>query len=327
MLLLSKNDIKKIVNMQDMIEASKQLFSLLSLEKIDSPLRTIIGNGAGGSFLTMPSFCGDMGVAAVKVVDVFPENSRKELKTIYAQVMLMDGETGQFLSLLDGTYITQLRTGAATGAALDLLAKKDCHKGALIGTGAQAETQLEAMITVRVLEEVSVYSPNFERCMSFVERMRAEHPTFRGTIIPAVNVKECVCDADIIVTVTTSSEPVFDGHLVKPGATVSGVGTYEPNKHELDSALLSRASRIFCDSVDAVLNESGDILIPLHEGIISLEDISGSIGDVINKTVPGRKNDEEIIVFETVGIAAQDLAAAKLIYEKAKTANVGINWG
>ena len=150
---------------------------------------------------------------------------------------------------------------------------------------------------------------------------------YGAKIIPAKDSDDCIEDADLIITVTPSAKPVFDGTKVKAGATISCVGTYEPHKHELDPAVLPRASKIICDSKEAALSETGDLLIPIAEGIITEEDVLGSLGDVINGKIKGRENDEEIIVYETVGVAAQDLVAAKVIYDKAVEAGKGLRWG
>ena len=145
--------------------------------------------------------------------------------------------------------------------------------------------------------------------------------------LPAASSDECIEDADLIITVTPSPKPVFDGTKVKAGATISCVGTYEPHKHEMDPAILPRASKIICDSKEAALSETGDLLIPIADGIITEDDIQGSLGDVINGKIKGRENDDEIIVYETVGVAAQDLVAAKVIYDKAVEAGKGLVWG
>ena len=156
--------------------------------------------------------------------------------------------------------------------------------------------------------------------------MHEELASYGAKITAAESSDESIDDADLIITTTTSAVPVFDGTKVKAGATISAVGTYEPHKHELDPAVLPRASKIICDSVDAVLSESGDLLIPLADGTITRDAIKGSLGDVINGTIPGRENDDEIIVYETVGVAAQDLVTAKVIYDRAVEAGVGQVW-
>lgn len=315
MLYFSENDIRSRVTMSDVIEAVKKAFSMAEKGEINTPLRTVIP-AKNGSLLFMPACSEAINMAVLKTVGVFPANAAEGRSTTPAEVQLIDAATGYTLAMMDGTYVTRQRTGAASGAAFEVLGKKNCRKGALIGTGGQAEAQLEAMLTARSLAEVSIFSPNREKCAAFTEKMRAKFADKGVSVLHADSADKCVTDADLIITVTTSETPVFDGSLVKKGATVSCVGTYEPNKHEIDPALVARADKIFCDSVDAVLSESGDLLIPLREGLITAADIRGGLGEVINGTLKGRESEDEIIVFETVGIAAQDLTTAAMIYEK-----------
>ena len=327
MLLLSREDIKKVFTMKDAIETNKECFKIFSEGKSEVPLRTTIqAPNHNGVFLFMPSYVEELDVAGLKVVNIFPENAKENLPTAPAQVLLIDGKTGIVSSILDGTYVTQLRTGASSGAAFDLFAIKDAKIGALIGTGGQAATQLEAMMVVRELDEVRVFDLDPNRRQAFVNRMQEELKCYNTKIVEAVSSDDAIENADIIVTVTPSSKPVFDGTKVKKGATVSCVGAYQHHMQEMDPAILPRASKIYFDSEEAVLSESGDILIPLEEGIITKEDFTGDIGDVLLGKVVGRENDDEIIVYENVGIGVLDLMTARAIYLKAIEAEVGTNW-
>lgn len=328
MLLLSREDIKKVFTIKDAIEADKKAFQYVVEGKCEIPLRTNIqAPKYDGCFLFMPAYLEEMDTASLKIINIFPHNIDNGIPSSPAQVLLIDGKTGLVTAVLDGTYVTQLRTGAASGAAFDVLAKKDCRIGALIGTGGQAPTQLEAMLAARTLQEVRVYDMNPERTKAFAETMQEELKDYGARIVPAASSDEAIDDADLIITVTPSSKPVFDGTKVKAGATISCVGAYQHHMQEMDPAILPRASKIYFDSREAVLSESGDIRIPLEEGIITEKDFTGDLGDVLLGKVVGRENDDEIIVFETVGVAAQDLVAAKEIYEKAVKAGVGITWG
>ncbi|MGY3749609.1 ornithine cyclodeaminase family protein [Vagococcus acidifermentans] len=327
MLLLSRNDIKQVFSMKDAIEADKQAFTLFTQGKSDVPLRTqIVSEKQEGTFLFMPAYVEELDAAALKVVNIFPKNIDKGLPSAPAQVLLIDGETGIVNALLDGTYVTQLRTGAASGVALELFARKDAKEGALIGTGGQAATQLEAMLCTRKLEVVRVYDLNYERTKEFSEKMSEELAHYGTRIIPAASSDEAITGADVIVTVTPSTKPVFDGTKVKEGATVSCVGSYQPDMQEMDPVILERASKIYFDSEEAVLSEAGDILIPLEKGIISKDDFTGDIGEVLLGNLVGRENEQEIIVFKTVGIGTQDLVTAKTIVDKAREQHVGTEW-
>ena len=327
MLLLSREDIKKVFSMQDAIAADKQAFVMVSEGKVAVPLRTSIpAPKYDGTFLFMPAYAEGMDTASLKIINIFPHNIDNGIPSAPAEVLLIDGKTGVVIAVLDGTYVTQLRTGAASGTAFDILAKRDCKIGALIGTGGQAATQLEGMLAARQLEVVRVYDLNFERTEQFAARMEAELKSYGARIIPVKTSDEAIDNADLLITVTPSTKPVFDGTKIKAGATISCVGAYQHHMQEMDPAILPRAAKIFFDSQEAVLSESGDILIPLEQGIITMADLSGDIGRVIKGEVPGRENDEEIIVFETVGVAAQDLVTAKAIYDRAVEQGIGTQW-
>ena len=327
MLLLSREDIKKVFTMKDAIEADKKAFQLVVEGKCDAPLRTNIqAPKHEGCFLFMPAYVEEMDTASLKIINIFPHNIDNGIPSSPAQVLLIDGKTGIVIAVLDGTYVTQLRTGAASGAAFDVLARKDARIGALIGTGGQAATQLEAMLAARDIKEVRVFDLNYDRTKEFADRMQEELASNGAKIVAAKTSDEAVEGADLLITVTPSSKPVFDASKVKEGATISCVGAYQPHMQEMDPAILTRASKIYFDSKEAVLSESGDILIPLEQGTITEEDFTGDLGNVIKGDLVGRENEEEIIVFETVGVATQDLVAARTIYDKAVEAGVGIEW-
>ncbi len=327
MLLLSREDIKKVFTMQDAIEVVKKAFCLVVEGECDTPIRTNIrAKKHDGCFLFMPAYAQELDAATLKVINIFPHNIDHGLPSSPAQVFLIDGKTGIMSAVLDGTYVTQLRTGAATGAAFEVLAKKDCRIGALIGAGGQAAAQLEAMLAVRKLEEVRVYDLKGKRTEAFADKMRNELGGYGARIVAVQSSDAAIEDADLVVTVTPSTKPVFDGTKIKSGATISCVGSYQPHMQEMDPAVLPRASKIYFDSKEAVLEESGDILIPLEKGVITMDDFTGDLGDVLLGKTTGRENDDEIIVFETVGVATQDLVTAKAIYEKAVVAGAGYRW-
>lgn len=327
MLLLSREDIKQVFSMKDAIEADKVAFQLFSEDKTEVPLRTqIVSEKQNGTFLFMPSYAPDLDAAALKIINIFPDNINKGLASAPAQVLLVDGKTGYVNALLDGVTVTQLRTGAASGVAFDVLSRKDAKKGALIGTGGQAATQLEAMICARDLDTVYVFDQNPERTKAFANQMNEELKAYGTQILSAATSDEAISDADLIVTVTPATSPVFDGSKVKAGATVSCVGSYQPHMQEMDPVILERAGKIYFDSEEAVLSEAGDILIPLEDGTITKDDFTGDIGEVLNGKIIGRENEEEIIVFKTVGIGAQDLVTAQKIYERALEKNIGTEW-
>lgn len=327
MLLLKQDDIKKAFSMRDAIEANKIAYRLFSDGKAEVPLRTVIpAPDANGSFVFMPSYAAEMNAAGLKVVNVFSDNPKIGMPTTIGQVMLIDGKTGEVTSLMDGTYVTALRTAAASGAAFDLWAPQDAKIGALIGTGSQAECQLEALLEVRALDEVHVAARNYDKTKAFVEKMSEQFSSYNTKIIAYESTNEAIKDADLITVVTVSETPTFDASYVKAGAVVSGVGSYLPTMQELDPQLFARASKIYFDSYDAVLSESGDLQKPLASGIITEADMTGDIGDYILGKIPGRESEDEIILFKNVGLGILDLIAAAQIYEKASAAGIGLEW-
>lgn len=291
------------------------------------PLRTNIAIPKyEGQILFMPGYVDEMDVIGVKIVSVFPQNMQKGKPTIPATMVLIDGSSGEVCAILDGTYLTQLRTGAASGAATDILARSDAQIGALIGTGGQGAAQLEAMVTARELKEVRVFDVDIIRAQKFVEEMKNEISNC-NTIFKAVSTSDdAIKDADIITTVTTARKPTFNGNLVKAGAHVNAVGSYMPHMQELDPVILNRANKIYFESTEAVLSESGDIIIPLKQGLITKDKFTGELGQVIMGTLKGRESDEEITVFKTVGIATQDVVTARKIYNKAIAQDIGTKW-
>lgn len=324
MLLLNRNDIEKCYSLKDCIAAVSDAFRYFSAGKVDVPLRTqILKQNGKDTFLCMPAFCEDYEAACVKVLNMFPENISHGLPSINAQVLNIDAQTGVVNAILDGNYVTQLRTGSASGVALKYLAKKNCKKGALIGTGGQAATQLEAMLIVRDLDEVTVSDLDFERAQKFAAKMQKDLAQYHTKITAVKTGNEAVQDADVVISVTPSIKPVYDAQFIKQGATICGVGAYQSQMEETPAELVAKADKIYFDSKDAVLAESGDIIIPLNKGLVSNADFTGEIGQVVSGELTGRENDNEIIFFETVGIAAQDLMATKSIYDNAVKQNVG----
>lgn len=325
MLLLNKDDIRSVFTMSDAIETDKECYRLFSEGKFDVPLRAVI-SGSHGNFLFMPAYCEDMSAAGLKIVNIMPGNPAKGLPASVGQVLLIDGETGEVKSLMDGTYVTALRTAAASGAAFDLFGRRDAAVGAVIGTGSQAMCQLEAMLTSRPLKEVRIAARNFGKTKAFAEKAREELGSYGTEIIACEDTNAAVDGADLVTLVTVSQTPVCSAEYFKPGCTISAVGAYTYDMQELDPAVFGKCGKLYFDSVEAVLSESGDILRPLDEGTLSKNQFTGDIGEYLLGSIPGRESEDEIIVFENVGIGALDLMTAAKIYEKAAGAGIGLKW-
>ena len=325
MLLLNKEDIKKVFSIEDAIEADKECYMAFSRGEFEMPQRAVI-SGKDGNYLFMPAYSEKLSAAGLKIVNIMPGNPAIGLPASIGQVLLIDGKTGRVIALMDGTYVTALRTAAASGAAFDIFGRKDAEVGAVIGTGSQAMSQIEAMLTARTLREIRVAARNMEKTLAFAEKAQREFEHHGTEIIAFDDTNAAVDGADLVTLVTTSETPVCSAEFFKPGAVISAVGAYTYDMQELDPAVFSLSPKIYFDSEEAVLSESGDILRPLDEGILSKEQFTGDIGDYLLGRIPGRESDDEIIVFENVGIGALDLYTAKKIYEKAAAAGAGTEW-
>lgn len=324
MLILTKQHIEQVFTMKDAIEADKEALRLYTEGKCEVPLRVNIDiPKQQGQSLFMPAYVEGLDATGVKIVSVFPNNIKQGKPSVPAQMILLDGKTGEVCAIMDGTYLTQLRTGAVQGAATDILARADSKIAVLFGTGGQASGQLEAMLNVRDLEEVRVFDLDYERAKSFAAQMQQQFASFKTRIVAVEDGDAAIVDADIITAVTTSKRPVFNGNLVKKGTHINGVGAYTPQMQELPEIIVQRADKVVFDTTEGVLAEAGDVIIPMDKGIVSKQDFAGELGQVILGQAKGRENDEEITLFKTVGTAVLDVVTAQLIYEKAMQHGVG----
>ena len=324
-IILTEKDMKEIFTMKDAIQASKDALEMYSKGWSQIPLRTNIDiQEEKGQSLYMPGYVAGVGALGVKLVSLYSENNKKGIESISSMMVLKNHETGQVSSIMDGTYLTKLRTGALAGAATDILSRKDSSIFALFGTGGQAESQLEAILNVRHIKEVRVYGRNQEKAQIFVDEMEVKFgEKYKVDILRVESPEEAVIDADIITCVTTATNPVFDGKLVKKGAHINGMGSYTPTMQEIDPYILYNADKILLDTRDGVLRESGDFLIPMAENKFSESDINGELGEVIMGKLPARESDNEISFFKSVGSSVLDLVTAKKIYDKALDMGLG----
>jgi ornithine cyclodeaminase len=324
-LILSKQDMQKILTVKDAISTVKQAYSIYSSGKSIVPQRVNIDIPKyNGQSLFMPGYVEDLDIAGVKIVSVFPKNAEKGIASVLAKMVLINGETGEVCCMMDGTYLTQLRTGAASGAATDLLARTDAENMVLFGTGGQAAAQLESVLEVRNIRNVEVVGLNRDKALEFAKNMQKELESYGANISVCENVDTAVSGADVITVVTTSKKPVFDGRSVKKGTHINGVGSYTPEMQELDEYIVQKAGKVFVDSRDAVLSEAGDLIIPMEKGLIGIDRITGELGEVIAGRLPGRTDMDEITIFKTVGIAVTDIVTANSIYKKALEMGLGM---
>ena len=229
----------------------------------------------------MPGYIKDKNALGMKIIDIYPDNIEKGFVTSPSTMILIDKDNGFVKAILDGTILTRLRTGAVSGAATEVLSNEDARSFLLIGTGGQAGTQLEAVLAVRDIEEAFVFDVNYERAEAFAKEMNEKLKGYGAKILAIKELDEVLGDVDIITTVTTSKKPVFDGNMVKKGAHVNSVGSYTPDMQETPSDLLVRSGKIFTDTKEGVIEEAGDVIIPISEGKISKEKVAHELGDLL----------------------------------------------
>lgn len=318
--IYTADDVQRALPMAEAIEGMKAGYAQLSAGRAQIPLRVPLDVSSDDVTLIMPFLVPDDGGAlGLKLVSVFNSNIAQGLPLIHSVVLAVDPATGKPQALIEGGAVTAIRTGAASGAATDVLARPDATVAAIFGSGVQARRQLEAVCTVRRIERVWVYS--LAGAEAFVAEMAGYGPIPTDVRI-AKTPREAVAEADVICTATTSRTPVFDGHDLKPGAHVNGIGSYTPLMQENDLTTVRRA-RVIVDSFEAVLAEAGDLIIPLNAGDITRDHIAAELGEVIAGIKPGRTSPEQITFFKSVGVAVQDAMAAKIILRNGSIMGLG----
>ncbi|MCX6247616.1 MAG: ornithine cyclodeaminase family protein [Bacteroidetes bacterium] len=318
-LILNKAEVASVLEMKDCMAAVELAFAELSEGTAVLPLRTGITPPDGLS-LYMPAYLKKMEALACKVVTVYKNNPLKHnLPTTIGKVLLQDPATGDVICIMNGGYLTAVRTGAASGVATKYLARKEKNQVAgIAGAGVQAKMQLLAVCEARNISKALVYDVSEAAADAFVAEMSKK----LSLEIIRVKSAEEILGADIICTATSSPTPLFDGNKVREGTHINGIGSHTPGARELDSAIVKR-SKFVGDSREACFKEAGDIMIPLNAGEIPDSHFYAELGAIITGKKPGRVNDREITLFKSNGLAIQDAATALLVYQKAVAAGIG----
>jgi ornithine cyclodeaminase len=326
-LLISHREVARLLPMSECIDVMSTAFLALARGDVLLPLRQVVRLPNSPNLLAlMPAFvaAGRGGRHAeslgAKVISVFPGNDVTPYESHMGVVLLFDTELGRLLAIMDASRITAIRTAAVSGVATRLLASARAGDLALLGAGVQAMTHLDAMRCVRELRRVRVWSRSEERRRAFGQRASAR---LGRKVEVCATAREAVEGADIICTVTSSREPVLEGAWISPGAHINAVGAALPTARELDSEAVRR-SRLFVDRRDSALHEAGDFLLPREEGALGDEHLLGELGEVLAGAIPGRENEADITLFKSLGLAVEDLAAARHIYEKSIAMGTGI---
>jgi alanine dehydrogenase len=322
-LVLNRQDVQQTVTMSQAISAVREAFIELSQKKAVIPMRTQIRvQKTNGISLFMPAYLPGSQSLGAKIVSVFPDNLRKSLPTLHGLVIVLDTETGRPQALMDGTSLTALRTGAASGVATDLLSSRDSSSVAIFGAGTQGRTQLEAVCTVRSIRRAWIYDPNPRAAGLFSEEMGKRGIPFPQEITVATSPHQAAAEAEVICTATTSSSPVFEDGSIKPGVHLNGVGSYTPAMQEIPAQTVLRAN-VFVDSISAVWEEAGDLIIPFQNGLFDRSHVRGEIGELACGQIQGRTSSQDITFFKSVGVAVQDMAVARIILAAAQSRGLG----
>lgn len=317
--IFSGEDVVKALGMREAIDVVRDAFIQLSTQQAVVPVRMNLEmSKEKGRTLIMPVYLQKNRQVGVKVVTLMDENSEQGLPFIHAMLMVMDAGNGKPLALMNGEYLTALRTGAASGLATDLLARKNAEVAAIIGAGVQGRFQLEAICQVRNIKHAFVLNRNFQKAAVFGKEMsdKLSYP------IEASTSTDILKEADIICTATTSQTAVFSHDNLKPGVHINGIGSYKPGMCEVPSETVC-AAKVVVDHRDSCLSEAGDLIQPLQKGLINENHIYAEIGEVAAGLKKGRETDTEITFFKSVGNAVQDLAAASRVIVNAEKLGLG----
>jgi len=324
--ILSNKEIEKAVSMNEAIEAVREAYIDSAEGRACIPKRSIIEipeHHGVTSFL--PSYLARREVLGIKLASVYRNNPNAGLPLVHSVVVLLDGKTGKPMAFMDGRLLTAVKTGAATGVATDVLAKKNSRSLCLIGAGYQAAYQLGAVLEVRPkIEEISVFDFDRQKSKSFIERMQGTTMSgFPVKFISAETPDEAAEEKDIIITVTSSMTPVFDGRYVKEGAHINAVGSFTPDMQELDETIITRADKIVTDNRADALEMAGDLVVPMKKKQISDDIIYAELGEILTGRKPGRESDQEITLFESIGLSSLDMAVATTIYRNSLRYGIG----
>ncbi|MGE5701048.1 MAG: ornithine cyclodeaminase family protein [Clostridia bacterium] len=323
MLVLSASDQQSILTMNEAIDAVSLALQEYSAHRALSPIRTFLPVRKGnGTSIFMPSAVEATDSLGIKFVSVFPDNKAQGKKTIYGIVIIADVMTGEPLAMLEASNLTVLRTGAASGLATKYLAREDAKTLAVIGTGAQARGAVQAVMAVRGIEQIRLYNRNAAKAHAFAAELQ-ELSTEAVEIIVAERPDDAVLGADVVVTATNSLTPVFSEGMIGAGVHVNAIGSFRPTMQELPTDVIVRADKVVVESVEGALDETGDLLIPIEQGLFSPEQIFAEIGEIAAGAKPGRERADERTVFKSVGLAAMDVVVAKAMVDRAKALGVG----
>jgi ornithine cyclodeaminase len=322
--ILTAADQRRALTMSDAMETVARALIEYSAGRTDSPIRTAIPvPGSGGTSLFMPALVEQAEGLGVKFVSVFPHNKELGKQTIYGTVVLADVQTAEPVALLEASYLTALRTGAASGLAANLLARPDTHTVGVIGTGGQAPMQLRGIMAVRPIREVRLFNRHPDKAYRLAQEMVEEYAERHVRFVVCMTPEDAVRDVDMIITATNSLNPVFPAEMVNPGMHISAIGSFRPGMQELPPGVIAPSAKVVVDSREAALEESGDLVIPIRDGLFRPDDIYAELGELAAGKKPGRERPDEVTVFKSVGLAVMDMVVGKAMYDRSLALGLG----
>ena len=318
--LLTEAHVSALLPLADLITAMETALARFSAGDVLQPVRSVLMVGPQKAYFgLMPAYVADPPQLGAKIVTVFGDNHTRGLPSHLATILLLDPDTGALIALMDGRYITETRTAAVSAVSARHQARPEASTLAILGTGVQARSHLEAIAAVRPIRQARVWSPTASSRERFIAEMSGHVP---AALTAASSAESAVRGADIVVLVTSSPTPVLDRAWVAPGTHVISVGACRPDQREMDPALVA-ASRLVVDSRAAALVESGDVVLGIAEGRFEATHVTGELGDVVRGALTGRAAADEITIFKSLGMAVEDVAAADLVYRRALATGAG----
>jgi alanine dehydrogenase len=320
MLVLSETQVRSLIDIDELIAALEQAHVQYSTGKAVMPVRLVVPlPQIQGRITSMPGFLSDDRALGMKVVTYFQDNPKRNLPAILGSILLFSSDTGKLIAVMDGSYITAIRTACVSAVATKALANPETPVLGILGAGVQARSHIQALSRVRKITRVKIYSPSGSSAAAIKKDLEPK----TGLAIEVVaNPDEALRGADLVVTASTAKTPIVKAAALKPGVHINAVGSHRPDMREIDGDTVARA-KVVIDSREAIMAECGDILLAIKEKLIGSDHIYGEIGEVLAGSKAGRSSADEITLYKSVGIAIQDVAAANLVYRKAVEQRVG----
>ena len=305
---------EELLDMKEIIDAVAESLKAYSEGKTNTPLRYSLPFNEDNRYLVMPALSDELKIVGLKTVTVAPNNTKIGKNTIVGSVILSDYETGETLAVLEGSYLTKIRTGAISGVATRYLARENAKTLCVIGAGDQAQGLIEAVLAVRDIERIQFYNRTYDKAVNFSKQIEKDHEHLN--LVVCDDVETAIADADIIVTATNAQTPVFKQRLAQ-GVHVNAVGSFKPDMQELPSQAIVDADKVVVEAVEAALEETGDLINPVSEGVFGQNHLYGELGHIVASKLEGRVSEDEITIFKSVGVAIVDIVVANYFYQKA----------